>query len=244
MHPLIARRDVLKTLLVSTATSLIGNKFWAAKTVSEIAPAINPTVGVARIDLSAFPSLNSDGGSVRLSSTGFNVDGGTLKPIIINRISGDEFAVLDSVCTHQGCIVPPYNAASGLIVCPCHGSQYDIRGNVVGGPAQLNLEPYESAVTNSLLTIQMPDWGFNVTQTSVLNGSEKRLQLSFQTFFSSQYEVRYAPDLKTLPAAAPFAQTLSGTPGTTPLTGNGGIKSVFVVPQNGFYQIAYRMTQA
>jgi Rieske Fe-S protein len=244
MHQLIHRRDVIKTLFITTATSLIGNKVWAGKAISEIAPSIDPTVGIARFALSTFPALGSNGGSVRLSSSGFNLEGGTFRPIIINRISASEYAVLDSQCTHAGCTVDAYSSSSGVINCPCHGSQYDIRGNVVQGPAPLALFSYPNTVSNGILTIQLEDYGFNVTQTTVLNGSEKRLQLSFKTTFGSQYEVRFTPDLKTLPSAVPFAQTLSGALSNNALVGNNTIKSAFVVPQNGFYQVAYRMTQA
>ena len=36
------------------------------------------------------------------------------------------------MCTHLGCIVA--QSAQGF-ACPCHGSKFDTKGNVVGGPA-------------------------------------------------------------------------------------------------------------
>jgi Rieske Fe-S protein len=46
---------------------------------------------------------------------------------------------LSPVCTHQGCVVDVQGAA---LVCPCHGSTYDRRGQVVRGPAERPLTSY------------------------------------------------------------------------------------------------------
>ncbi len=43
-----------------------------------------------------------------------------------------------SVCRHLGC-TPNWFEDRQLIVCPCHGSIYDINGNVLGGPAPRTL---------------------------------------------------------------------------------------------------------
>ena len=41
---------------------------------------------------------------------------------------------LSAVCTHLGCITR-YHSDEGIIACPCHGSRFDLEGNVVHGPA-------------------------------------------------------------------------------------------------------------
>ena len=41
-------------------------------------------------------------------------------------------AAISLVCTHLGCIVG--ESATGFL-CPCHGSSFDARGKVTGGPA-------------------------------------------------------------------------------------------------------------
>lgn len=46
---------------------------------------------------------------------------------------------LDLVCTHLGCTV---NVTPTELVCPCHGSIFDIRGNVLKGPADRPLARY------------------------------------------------------------------------------------------------------
>jgi len=47
---------------------------------------------------------------------------------------------ISAICTHLGCIVFP---AEFGFQCPCHGSQYDQDGNVIGGPAPRPLEWFE-----------------------------------------------------------------------------------------------------
>jgi cytochrome b6-f complex iron-sulfur subunit len=41
---------------------------------------------------------------------------------------------LSAVCTHLGCMTR-FNATEGVIACPCHGSRFDLEGNVMHGPA-------------------------------------------------------------------------------------------------------------
>ena len=47
--------------------------------------------------------------------------------------SGGVYA-LTAVCTHLGCITR-YLSDENVIACPCHGSRFDIEGNVTHGPA-------------------------------------------------------------------------------------------------------------
>jgi cytochrome b6-f complex iron-sulfur subunit len=41
---------------------------------------------------------------------------------------------LSAVCTHLGCITR-FLSDESVIACPCHGSRFDLEGNVVQGPA-------------------------------------------------------------------------------------------------------------
>ncbi len=52
--------------------------------------------------------------------------------ILLKRTSKGEIAAVSLVCTHLGCTV---NRVTTGFQCPCHGSQFDDSGNVVGGPA-------------------------------------------------------------------------------------------------------------
>ena len=55
---------------------------------------------------------------------------------VLRRQSETEIAAISLVCTHLGCTV---NVVETGFLCPCHGSQYDTDGIVVGGPAPKTL---------------------------------------------------------------------------------------------------------
>lgn len=64
----------------------------------------------------------------------------------VTRIDAGEFLVLrdagglyamTAICTHQGCTV---DVAPQNLPCPCHGSVFDLEGNVVTGPAVTPLD--------------------------------------------------------------------------------------------------------
>lgn len=48
--------------------------------------------------------------------------------------SAEGVYALSMTCTHLGCMTR-HEADRGRIFCPCHGSQFDLRGVVTGGPA-------------------------------------------------------------------------------------------------------------
>lgn len=60
----------------------------------------------------------------------------------------DGLRALSSVCTHLGCITR-YQPDAGIIACPCHGSRFNLDGEVLAGPAprplrwlQMDLSPH------------------------------------------------------------------------------------------------------
>ena len=59
---------------------------------------------------------------------------------------GSKVAAISTTCTHLGCIVAP--SATGF-QCPCHGSRFDVDGNVTGGPAPKALAWYAVSITPS-----------------------------------------------------------------------------------------------
>ena len=47
--------------------------------------------------------------------------------------TGKNLFALSPVCSHLGCMVN-WNGNRNRFLCPCHGGQYDMEGNVVAGP--------------------------------------------------------------------------------------------------------------
>ncbi len=58
--------------------------------------------------------------------------------LVINQ--KQNIKVLSSHCTHLGCIIN--KVESGRLICPCHGSEFDLAGNAVKGPAYKPLPSY------------------------------------------------------------------------------------------------------
>ena len=59
------------------------------------------------------------------------------RAIVITTAEG--VAVLSSVCPHLGCRIN--RVEDGELVCPCHGSRFNARGEVLHGPASRNMQP-------------------------------------------------------------------------------------------------------
>ncbi len=61
--------------------------------------------------------------------------------IVVHTDAGD-FVAYDAVCPHMGCTVG-YSRTSKIIICPCHGSQFNLTtGDVIVGPAPHGLEKF------------------------------------------------------------------------------------------------------
>src|SRR6185437_12628271 len=73
-------------------------------------------------------------------------DPATGLPGLVLQLSKGRFVAYDAVCPHAGCTVG-FSSAANLIVCPCHGSEFDPRsGAVVNPPAQHGLRSIGVAV--------------------------------------------------------------------------------------------------
>jgi Rieske Fe-S protein len=59
--------------------------------------------------------------------------------IVVTQPTAGVFKGFSSVCPHAGCNVS--KVENGNIVCPCHGSMFNLEGAVVQGPAKAPLTP-------------------------------------------------------------------------------------------------------
>ncbi|HSI06589.1 MAG TPA: Rieske (2Fe-2S) protein [Myxococcota bacterium] len=89
------------------------------------------TGGVIRVPLS---ELDADGFiQVDLGKDAF----------MLQRGAGGELSAVTLTCSHQGCAV---SKRRDELVCPCHGSRFDLRGAVLNGPATEPLTTYRVEV--------------------------------------------------------------------------------------------------
>ena len=59
---------------------------------------------------------------------------GTGDPSLVLQLTPGQFVAYDAICPHAGCTVG-YSAAAKLLVCPCHGSEFNpANGDVSGRP--------------------------------------------------------------------------------------------------------------
>lgn len=63
-----------------------------------------------------------------------------LHKLAVYRDDQGALHALSAVCTHLGCVVH-FNSAERSWDCPCHGSRFDTRGEVLHGPAPKALAP-------------------------------------------------------------------------------------------------------
>lgn len=73
-------------------------------------------------------------------------------PIGIYKHSEDNYSALLMQCTHQGCELQANNQ---LLVCPCHGSEFNSFGIVQNPPAEKNLKSFKTSINNETIFIEL-----------------------------------------------------------------------------------------
>lgn len=62
------------------------------------------------------------------------------------------FYALSAVCTHLGCVTR-HEPGADRIVCPCHGSEFDVAGRVIVGPASRRLQRLSLTLRRGVLVV-------------------------------------------------------------------------------------------
>ena len=100
------------------------------------------------IDLTVQNALTQAGGFLLVSRVGSS----SVRAVVVNT-DGATFKAFTSICTHEQCDISSYNSGTQELRCPCHGSTFDLDGNVSGGPANGPIS--EFSVTRSGDTIRV-----------------------------------------------------------------------------------------
>lgn len=104
------------------------------------------TSGVVTLQLSQIPGLTAANGHLVLALA----DGSRRADLVIINVSGT-YKAFSSICTHEGCSVNGFNGQR--MICPCHGSEYNLAGQVVAGPAPLPLREYTVVLNSAAQTL-------------------------------------------------------------------------------------------
>lgn len=82
----------------------------------------------------------------------FKVKSGVILVRLSSGNAANAFSAVQVACTHEGTAIN-YNATQGKFICPNHGSQFGINGNVLVGPAAVALKKYAVVVKGNTLTV-------------------------------------------------------------------------------------------
>lgn len=132
------RKDFIRLMGTGALAVVVLNQLGCSK--SDSIPNKDFTIDLNDPQYSA---LLNPGGSVYINSL-----------IVFKAVDGNFYA-LSQICTHEGCTVE-YLEAQNDIFCPCHGSQYDIQGNVTHGPSTTPLFQYATSLSGTTLHVFTP----------------------------------------------------------------------------------------
>lgn len=72
--------------------------------------------------------------------------------IVVRRLADHSLTAVSTVCTHAGCEV---RVLPDAFQCPCHGSEYDVTGEVMEGPAAKALQKFAITENQDMITIKV-----------------------------------------------------------------------------------------
>src|SRR5688572_4743539 len=81
----------------------------------------------------------------------FNVGDARIAVAYVNGV----FHAFDDTCTHMACSLAEGDLEETTVICPCHGSEFDVRsGEVLQGPAREPVGTYETRVEGGNLEVE------------------------------------------------------------------------------------------
>lgn len=125
-----------RAVIVGAGATAVGAGLLAAGCATDAGQAPRPS-GTALGPASAVPV----GGGAIFADQG----------VVVTQPAEGEYAAFSTVCPHQGCAVA--EITDGRIVCPCHGSTFDLSGRVVAGPAPTGLDTVPVTVADDRIVL-------------------------------------------------------------------------------------------
>jgi Rieske Fe-S protein len=103
------------------------------------------------LNLDKVEKLKTPGGAALLKIEG--------REVLFVRESEERVRAFNPTCTHKQCTVE-YSKDKQRLICPCHGSNYDLGGKVLNGPAEKPLQVYDASLDSAnnriILTVEEP----------------------------------------------------------------------------------------
>ena len=233
------RRNFIKYFALSSAASLIGGRLWTARLLADIGP---DGELLARIPLriSDYPALQNDLGSVQFK---FAATTDVYYPFTLTRSEDNRFYAVDTRCTHRGCIVDPYSGTDFAMTCQCHGSRYSYRGEVIRGPANLDLQQYATEFDGlDAVTVLIPGLNMKINSIHVQSNvpSTIRVRLDFPTIDGGRYRIQFRQNLSDAPQDVLFTTSANGTANLSQILGTGALQTVYAdaAQPRGFFAVA------
>jgi cytochrome b6-f complex iron-sulfur subunit len=131
----IARRRIIRII----------SGFWAFGSLATVAgvllryltPPVKGEVSREVLEVGSLSDIQSSPGRI----VRFNRD-----PVIVVRLDTGQLKAFGARCTHLGCVVQFKSEEPPHFACNCHGSQFDISGKNIAGPAPRPLTPFRIIV--------------------------------------------------------------------------------------------------
>ena len=125
------RRCFLKGTLAAVGAAVTGVEIFGCATVSVYSGQVNR--GRISIPLVDVKDIVKSRGVFIVRAEEIHED------ILLFMTDSGTYTAIGTLCTHQGCTVRP---GKNVLICPCHGSSFDLEGRVLRGPAQRPLNTY------------------------------------------------------------------------------------------------------
>jgi cytochrome b6-f complex iron-sulfur subunit len=142
------RRAFVVTTAAAVATAAGcggGGSPTAPAPVATPTPAGSPSANELRVPLPAV--------GVTVAATGQLLNP---LPLAITRLDPTGVVAVSRICTHEGCTVNLPVASLLTLNCPCHGSRFEVTGQVVNGPAARPLASFPTAIDGDQVVVTLP----------------------------------------------------------------------------------------
>lgn len=94
-----------------------------------------PAFETLKLSFEQLPTLKEVGGVATVDQPEL------LLTLILIRLNAEQIQALWRICPHGACDVI-FETSTQELVCPCHGSRFDVEGNLLEGPAERALTRY------------------------------------------------------------------------------------------------------